>query len=139
MLLAGWLPAQRAQRTVVAALRSGELVHSRLSLAFRARGNKNCRLWVDAESLVLTPDSTVKGRVVVPLVNVTSIEPWSIAVDGSHPVPGEEELSIPLTSGQAIRIGVPGGDLIFPTDEPATVQRLVEQRIADAQHESRSH
>ncbi len=139
MVLAGWIPARRAQRTVVAALLSGEIVDGRLALAFRARGKNSCRLWVDADSLVLASDSTAKGRVFVPTVDVTSVEPWSIAADGSHPVPGEEEMSIPLTSGQAVRIRVPAGDWIFPTDEPATVQRFIEQRIADAQDRSQLH
>lgn len=131
IVLPGWLSARRAERTVVEALLSGE-IDNRMTVGFRVRRHRYCELFVGNDSLVLRLSSTSRSRVSVSLTETTSVDRWSIAAGGEHQLPGEEQLTIPLTPGPAVRIVVPGGDWIFPTDEPARIQQFIERRLAAA-------
>jgi hypothetical protein len=132
LLLAGWLPARRARRLVLANLTSAEVVNSRITVPFPATGMSGYLLLVGPDSLRLRDlhgNRVVFGRE-VSLDDVTSVEYETVAAETVHPVPGEDEQTRTVPAGPAVRIGVPGGEWLFPVGDPATVTRLVQRRIA---------
>jgi hypothetical protein len=118
ILLAGWLPARRAERLVAADLAgTGLVVPVRLRdrYAFQVR----------AATLRLA-EGTAWHREVA-LADVTAVEAQTVAVETVHPMPGERSLTV--SPGPAVRIGVPDGEWLVPVGDADKVVRLIRGRI----------
>jgi hypothetical protein len=119
-LLAGWLPARRAERLMAADLAGTGLVvpvRVRDRYAFQVR----------ATSLHLAEGPTWHREVA--LADVGAVEAETVTAETVHPVPGEGERTLTVSPGPAVRVGVPGGEWLVPVDDADDLVRLVRGRI----------
>jgi hypothetical protein len=123
LVLAGWVPARRAERLV-----AGDLAGTDLVVPVRARDR--CTFQVRAASLHLA-EGTAWHREVA-LADVGSVEAETVTAETVHPVPGDGEQTLTVSAGPAVRIGVPGGEWLVAVDDADGVVRLVRGRIAVA-------
>jgi hypothetical protein len=122
VFLSGWLPARRAERLVAGDLAgTGLVVPARVRdrYAFQAR----------AASLHLA-EGTAWHREVA-LADVGTVEAETVTTQTVHPVPGDDERTLTVSAGPAVRIGVPGGEWLLGVDDADETVRLIRERIAN--------
>ncbi len=124
-----WHVALAAQRLVLRPY-TPELADSLVEVPWQARGASRLELLVAHDRITLSggrgPFRSV--RPVVALSGVGAIEQVMVARRTTLPVPGLGELRVTVTPGPAVRITVPPGEWIVPTDHGREIARLVARR-----------
>jgi hypothetical protein len=126
---AGHLLATWANRTVLNPY-SADLADSAIEVPWPARGSRGLELVVGANRITLIGS---RGRLrtvrpVVDLGSVGAVEQVMVARRATLFVPGVGELNVTVTPGPAVRIAVPPGEWILPTDHGRDLARLVARR-----------
>ncbi|WP_253839314.1 hypothetical protein [Actinokineospora globicatena] len=127
--LGGWVVARRARDSVLEPY-TPELADSLVEVPWQARGAKGLELLVAHDRITLSggrgPFRLV--RPMVALSGVGAVEQVMVARRATLPVPGVGELRVTVTPGPAVRITVPPGEWIVPTDHGREIARLVARR-----------
>ncbi|WP_285609325.1 hypothetical protein [Actinokineospora globicatena] len=127
--LGGWVVARRARDSVLEPY-TPELADSLVEVPWQARGAKGLELLVAHDRITLSggrgPFRLV--RPMVALSGVGTVEQVMVARRATLPVPGVGELRVTVTPGPAVRITVPPGEWIVPTDHGREIARLVARR-----------
>ncbi|GAA2984404.1 hypothetical protein LV75_005454 [Actinokineospora diospyrosa] len=127
--LGGWVVARRARESVLQPY-TPELADSPVEVPWQARGARGLELLVSHDRITLSggrgPFRLV--RPMVALSGVGSVEQVMVARRATLPVPGVGELRVTVTPGPAVRITVPPGEWIVPTDHGREIARLVARR-----------
>ncbi|SER98686.1 hypothetical protein [Actinokineospora terrae] len=127
--LGGWVVARRARESVLEPY-TPELADSPVEVPWQARGAKGLELLVAHDRITLSggrgPFRLV--RPMVALSGVGTVEQVMVARRATLPVPGVGELRVTVTPGPAVRITVPPGEWIVPTDHGREIARLVARR-----------
>ena len=127
--MAGWWVADQARRAVLEPY-TPELADSLVEVPWRARGARKLELVVGTDRITLT-GSKGRFRTVRPMVAlnvVGTVEQVMVARRATLPVPGVGELRVTVTPGPAVRITVPPGEWIVPTDNGREIAKLVARR-----------
>ncbi|WP_143218883.1 hypothetical protein [Actinokineospora bangkokensis] len=107
-----------------------ELADSRVEVPWQARGDRGLQLLVGHDRITLA-GSRGPFRLVRPMValsGVGAVEQILVARRATLEVPGVGELRVTVTPGPAVRITVPPGQWIVPTDHGREIARLVARR-----------
>ncbi|GLZ42134.1 hypothetical protein Acsp05_57580 [Actinokineospora sp. NBRC 105648] len=125
----GWLAAGRARAQVLRPY-TPELADSLVEVPWQARGARGLELLVSHDRITLSggrgPFRLV--RPMVALSGVGAVEQVMVARRATLPLPGVGELRVTVTPGPAVRIMVPPGEWILPTDHGREIARLVARR-----------
>ncbi|WP_157368053.1 hypothetical protein [Alloactinosynnema sp. L-07] len=126
---AGHLLASRAGKKILCPY-SADLADSAIEVPWPARGSRGLELLVGANRITLVGS---RGRLrtvrpVVDLGSVGAVEQVMVARRATLHVPGVGELNVTVTPGPAVRIAVPPGEWILPTDQGRDLARLVARR-----------
>lgn len=127
--LGGWLIARRARDSVLRPY-TPDLADSPVEIPWRARGAPGLELLVAHDRITLA-GGRGRFRLVRPMValsGVGAVEQVMVARRATLPVPGVGELRVTVTPGPAVRITVPPGEWIVPTDHGREIARLVARR-----------
>lgn len=127
----GWWVASRA-RAVVLEPYTPELADSPVEVPWQARGARGLELVVGTDRISLAGGRFRTARPAVALSGVGSVEQVMVARRTTLPVPGVGEVRVTVTPGPAVRITVPPGEWIVPTDHGREIARLVARRKAIA-------
>ncbi|PPK67567.1 hypothetical protein CLV40_107233 [Actinokineospora auranticolor] len=123
----GWTLAAKARAHVLDPY-TPELADSPLEVPWQARGAKGLELLVAHDRITLTGGRFRLVRPMVALSGVGTVEQVMVARRATLPVPGVGELRVTVTPGPAVRITVPPGEWILPTDHGREIARLVARR-----------
>ncbi len=127
--IAGWFTAGKARAWVLEPY-TPELADSQVEVPWQARGARGLALLVAHDRITLSggrgPFRLV--RPMVALSGVGTVEQVMVARRATLPVPGVGELRVTVTPGPAVRITVPPGEWILPTDHGREIARLVARR-----------
>ncbi|MGQ0841031.1 hypothetical protein [Actinokineospora sp.] len=126
---AGWRIADLARGHVLEPY-TRDLADSGVEVPWRARGTGGLELLVGSDRITLA-GSRGRFRTVRPMValsGVGAVEQVMVARRATLPVPGVGELRVTVTPGPAVRITVPPGEWIVPTDDGREIARLVARR-----------
>lgn len=126
---AGYFLAVDARRRVLEPY-TPELADSRVEVPWQARGDRGLHLLVAHDRITLA-GSRGRFRLVRPMValsGVGAVEQILVARRTTLEVPGVGELRVTVTPGPAVRITVPPGQWIVPTDHGREIARLVARR-----------
>ncbi|WP_424185634.1 hypothetical protein ACOBQX_27710 [Actinokineospora sp. G85] len=107
-----------------------ELADSRVEVPWQARGARGLELLVGHDRITLA-GSRGRFRLVRPMValsGVGAVEQILVSRRATLEVPGVGELRVTVTPGPAVRITVPPGQWIVPTDHGREIARLVARR-----------
>ncbi|GGS38148.1 hypothetical protein GCM10010171_36320 [Actinokineospora fastidiosa] len=126
---AGWWVADKA-RAVVLEPYTPELADSPVEVPWQARGARGLELVVGTDRISLAGGRFKTVRPAVALSGVGSVEQVMVARRATLPVPGVGEVRVTVTPGPAVRITVPPGEWIVPTDHGREIARLVARRKA---------
>ncbi|SDC29038.1 hypothetical protein SAMN05216174_101852 [Actinokineospora iranica] len=125
----GWFVGEHARRRVLEPY-TPELADSPVEVPWQARGARGLELLVAHDRITLSggrgPFRLV--RPMVALSGVGAVEQVMVARRTTLPVPGVGELRVTVTPGPAVRITVPPGEWIVPTDHGREIARLVARR-----------
>lgn len=124
---AGWFVAARACRAVLEPY-TPELADSQVEVAWQARGARGLELLVGTDRITLAGSRFRTVRPAVALSGVGAVEQVMVSRRATLPVPGVGELRVTVTPGPAVRISVPPGEWIVPTDHGREIARLVARR-----------
>ncbi|WP_436500859.1 hypothetical protein [Actinokineospora sp. HUAS TT18] len=121
--------ADRARRKVLLPY-SAEFADSALEVPWPARGARGLELLVGPDRITLVGRRGRLRRVrpVVALGEVGAVEQVMVARRATLHVPGVGELDVTVTPGPAVRIAVPPGEWVLPTDHGRDLARLVARR-----------
>ncbi|MGX7829406.1 hypothetical protein ACTG9Q_30390 [Actinokineospora sp. 24-640] len=123
----GWWVADRA-RVVVLEPYTPELADSPVEVPWQARGARGLELVVGTDRISLAGGRFRTVRPMVALSGVGAVEQVMVARRATLPVPGVGEVRVTVTPGPAVRITVPPGEWIVPTDHGREIARLVARR-----------
>lgn len=125
----GWWVADKA-RAIVLEPYTPELADSPVEVPWQARGARGLELVVGTDRISLAGGRFKTVRPAVALSGVGSVEQVMVARRATLPVPGVGEVRVTVTPGPAVRITVPPGEWIVPTDHGREIARLVARRKA---------
>lgn len=125
----GWWVADRARVTVLEPY-TPELADSPVEVPWQARGARGLELVVGTDRISLAGGRFRTVRPAVALSGVGAVEQVMVARRATLPVPGVGEVRVTVTPGPAVRITVPPGEWIVPTDHGREIARLVARRKA---------
>ncbi|GAA4427064.1 hypothetical protein GCM10023148_30720 [Actinokineospora soli] len=125
----GWWVADRA-RVAVLEPYTPELADSPVEVPWQARGARGLELVVGTDRISLAGGRFKTVRPAVALSGVGTVEQVMVARRATLPVPGVGEVRVTVTPGPAVRITVPPGEWIVPTDHGREIARLVARRKA---------
>jgi hypothetical protein len=125
----GFTVADRARRQVLLPY-TAELADSLVEVPWPARGAPGLELLVGADRITLIGSlgRLRTARPTVDLDSVGTVEQVMVARRATLHVPGVGELKVTVTPGPAVRIAVPPGEWILPTDQGRDIARLVARR-----------
>ncbi|MFL6127135.1 hypothetical protein [Actinophytocola sp.] len=131
--LVSLVPARRAARMVLDDLSLPDVVNSSLVITFRSRVGVG-----GVHDLTVTPDSLVVGwrkangrpEPTYPLADVSAVAPRWVDRNRACPLPGVEGGSVPVTPGEVAVVDLPGGELVFPTEDAERMARFIAERWA---------
>ncbi len=119
--LTGWAVAKRARDSVLEPY-TPELADSPVEVPWQARGARNLELLVAHDRIGVV--GRFRGAMVA-LSGVGAVEQVMVA---KRATVGVGELKVTVTPGPAVRISVPLGEWIVPTDHGREIARLVARR-----------
>ncbi|SDH78718.1 hypothetical protein SAMN05192558_10546 [Actinokineospora alba] len=127
--LLGFTVADRARRRVLLPY-TAEFADSPVEVPWPARGARGLELLVGADRITLIGSRSRlrSARPTVDFGDVGTIEQVMVARRATLHVPGVGELNVTVTPGPAVRIAVPPGEWILPTDQGRDIARLVARR-----------
>lgn len=125
----GWWAAGRARAAVLEPY-TPELADSPVEVPWQARGARGLELVVGTDRISLAGGRFRTVRPAVALSGVGAVEQVMVARRATLPVPGVGEVRVTVTPGPAVRITVPPGEWIVPTDHGREIARLVARRKA---------
>lgn len=127
--LLGFTVADRARRQVLLPY-TAEFADSPVEVPWPARGAPGLELLVGADRITLI--GSLGGlrttRPTVDFGDVGTVEQVMVARRATLHVPGVGELKVTVTPGPAVRIAVPPGEWVIPTDQGRDIARLVARR-----------
>ncbi|MGH3860436.1 hypothetical protein [Actinokineospora sp.] len=129
LALLGFTLADRARRQVLLPY-TPDFADSPVEVPWPARGATGLELLVGADRITLI-GSRGRLRTARPAVDfddVGAVEQVMVARRATLHVPGVGELNVTVTPGPAVRIAVPPGEWILPTDQGRDIARLVARR-----------
>lgn len=127
--LLGFTVADRARRQVLLPY-TAEFADSPVEVPWPARGVRGLDLLVGADRITLigSRGRLRSARPTVGFDDVGTIEQVMVARRATLHLPGVGELNVTVTPGPAVRIAVPPGEWILPTDQGRDLARLVARR-----------
>jgi hypothetical protein len=125
----GWWIADKARATVLEPY-TPELADSPVEVPWQARGARGLELVIGTDRISLAGGRFRTVRPAVALSGVGAVEQVMVARRATLPVPGVGEVRVTVTPGPAVRITVPPGEWIVPTDHGREIARLVARRKA---------
>lgn len=109
---------------------TADLADSPVEITWQARGARGLELLVGEDRITLVGSRTRlrTARPVFNLDGVGAVEQVMVARRATLHVPDVGELRVTVTPGPAVRIAVPPGEWILPTDQGRDIAKLVARR-----------